>query len=85
MSRLEIYVVEGCIGCDRARQIAASVRAAYPGITVDIVDLSATPAEAVPEQVMATPTYILDGLVISLGNPNIVTLREQLAALALRG
>ncbi len=85
MSRLAIYVSQGCAGCERAHQIAASLQGAYPGVAVDIVDLKRTPPDAVPEEVMAVPTYILDGVVVSLGNPNVATLREQLAALVLRG
>ncbi len=38
MSRLSIYVGEGCAGCERAREIAGLLRAAYPAVAVDIID-----------------------------------------------
>jgi hypothetical protein len=38
----------------------------------------------VPESVIAFPAYLLNGDLISLGNPNLGTLRERLAAIASR-
>jgi hypothetical protein len=66
---LEIYVMPECIGCKTARGLAAAVRAlALPDLEVSVVDLS-EPDVVRPSAVFAVPTYLLDGRIISLGNP----------------
>ena len=84
MTKLDVYVTSGCSSCRRAREIATSLQGAYPGLLVQVVDAEGAPEGSLPESVVAVPAYVLDGALISLGNPNPVTLREQLAALALR-
>ena len=84
MNRLDIYVSKGCSSCGRARDIAASLDGLYPGVRVEVVETEAAPEGSLPDAVVAVPAYLLDGALISLGNPNPATLREQLAALALR-
>lgn len=83
MNQLNIYVSTGCRSCRRARDIASSLHGVYPGLRVEVVDADAVPEGSLPESVVAVPAYVLDGKLISLGNPNPATLREQLAALAL--
>ena len=66
---LEIYVAPDCFGCESARILAGSVRALRcPDLEVRLLDLS-EPDVIRPPAVFAVPTYILDGRVISLGNP----------------
>ena len=81
MNRLDVYVTSGCSSCRRAREIATSLQGAYPGLLVQIVDADGAGEGSLPDAVVAVPAYVLDGTLISLGNPNPVTLREQLAAL----
>ena len=83
MNRLDVYVTSGCSSCRRAREIAASLLGVYPELLVQVVEAEGAPEGSLPESVVAVPAYVLDGSLISLGNPNPVTLREQLAALAL--
>jgi hypothetical protein len=65
--RLEIVVAADCPGCAEARRIARDIREGLPDVAVHIVDLaSGVPA---PDGVVATPTYVLDGRVLFLGNP----------------
>lgn len=73
--RLEIVVAPDCLGCEQARAIAAEVRARFPGVDVDLIEVGRE--RPVPAIVFATPTYLLDGVVVSLGNPS----REHLAEL----
>ena len=84
MNQLSIYVSTGCSSCRRARDIASSLQGLYPGVRVEVVETETAPEGSLPESVVAVPAYVLDGALISLGNPNPVTLREQLAALVLR-
>ena len=75
---LDIYVAPDCFGCATARRLAASVRAlALPGVEVRLVDLSESGAVR-PEAVFAVPTYVLDGRVLSLGNPERAWLLDRL-------
>lgn len=76
---LDIYVTPGCLGCDRARQLAQEVRArGLPSVEVNLIDLS-DPVVVRPEAVFAVPTYLLNGKVLSLGNPELEWLCQQLA------
>jgi hypothetical protein len=65
---LEVYVSRHCPNCGEARQLAEAAAARFPGVVVRVIDLdrAATPP---PEAVVAVPTYLLDGRVLSLGNP----------------
>ncbi len=83
MNRLDIYVSKGCSSCRRARDIAASLDGLYPGVQVELVETESVVEGSLPDSVAAVPAYVLDGTLISLGNPNPRTLRDQLAGLAL--
>jgi hypothetical protein len=76
--QLVIYVEEGCFGCARARQIAGEIGRRHDSIDVSILDLSEV--STLPEEVIAVPAYVLDGRLVSLGNPylsEITALIEQ--------
>lgn len=68
MAQIEIFVSTHCFGCREARKIAAAVAERFTDLSVRVVDLEAEP-DSKPEQVVAVPAYLLDGTVISLGNP----------------
>jgi len=70
ISKLKIFVAEDCPGCVEARAIATHIEQGYPGLNVEVIDINNDPT-AVPEKVFATPTYILDDRVVSLGNPGL--------------
>lgn len=76
---LTIYILSNCEICRFAVETAAEIRRAYPHVHVDVVDL-ATTREPVPDVVFATPTYLLDGRVWSLGNPSSDQIRAAFAA-----
>lgn len=65
--RLEIYVGHHCVNCEEALTIAEQART-IEGIEVVVVDLD-QPGQHIPSRVVAVPTYMLDGKVVSLGNP----------------
>lgn len=66
---LKIFVTEHCPGCVEARRVAAEVARDYPHLAVEVIDLNA-PDASVPEAVFATPTYMLNERIVSLGNPS---------------
>jgi hypothetical protein len=78
MTRLEIYVVQGCPSCVEARRIGQRI-AQLPDVDVHVIELES--GETPPASVVAVPTYVLDGRVISLGNPDPRVLVARLAHL----
>ncbi|MCH8051587.1 MAG: thioredoxin family protein [Chloroflexi bacterium] len=80
---LEIYVQDGCFGCQRSFELAERARGAFPEMQVEIVDIGSTDG-VYRSKVTATPTYILDGEIISLGNPSPAELEAMLAIRATR-
>ena len=65
---LRIFVTETCPGCVEARDTAAQIERDYPNLAVQIVDMD-RPTAPIPDEVFATPTYMLNNHVVSLGNP----------------
>jgi hypothetical protein len=64
---LEIYVSQHCWNCEEALLIAEQARH-IPGITVQVIDLDQKGNEP-PPRILAVPTYVLNGKIVSLGNP----------------
>jgi hypothetical protein len=64
-----IYVAGCCAVSQYAYEVAETIRRLFPQVALKIVDL-ADPPEPVPEVVFATPTYLLNGRLWSLGNPS---------------
>lgn len=78
--QMAIYVAPHCSNCQYAYIVADQIRTEYPQVELRIVDLSVGDEE-IPENVFATPTYLLDGRVWSLGNPSNQQVRETLGNL----
>lgn len=76
MVTLDIYVLSGCANCSYAVQMAQAIAGAYPQVHVQVWDMAQT--VAIPEAVFAAPTYVLNGRVVSLGNPDEETLSQWL-------
>ena len=66
MAKLEIYVSVECWTGGETDRIVAETRLNYPDVDVQVINGA---AGAWPSYVFATPTYVLNGRVISLGNP----------------
>jgi len=67
--RVEIYVADHCQVCEYAYEIAGTIAAKYPDVDLRIINLSQT-TQPIPDAVFATPTYLLNGRLWSLGNPS---------------
>ncbi len=67
---LKIFVSENCHGCDEALSVAAKIEQKHSKfLDVEIIDITDARA-VVPEAVFATPTFMLNGRIVSLGNPS---------------
>jgi hypothetical protein len=78
---LDIYVAKHCSNCAYAYEVAGEILRQFTHVQVRIIDMGNT-TEAIPEAVFATPTYLLNGRVWSLGNPSPAKVQETLAALS---
>jgi len=82
-ARLEVYVAGHCLACAEARRMAAAAASRFPGLQVCTVDVDALPSAGqptgLPEGVVAVPTYLLDGAVVALGNPDPEALFARIA------
>jgi hypothetical protein len=74
-TQLDVYISEACWTCNETRQIVADLRLRLPGITMELRDIA---DERRPHSVFATPTYVLGGRAIFLGNPTREQLRQKL-------
>ncbi|TAK35590.1 MAG: hypothetical protein EPO21_05645 [Chloroflexota bacterium] len=74
---LEVFVAPDCPASQEARTIAGEMRERFPALAVDLIVLDGR--RPAPRQVVATPTYLLDGEVISLGNPRREALAREVA------
>lgn len=75
---LRIYVSQHCWSFDEALRLAEIIKADYPDVNLEVVDFQ-NGEGGNPDGVFAVPTYVLDGRVISLGNPKPEELFMRLA------
>lgn len=78
--RLDIYVAENCFVCDYTHEIARMIQRDFPQVNMRIIYVTNT-EEEIPDVVFATPTYLLNGRVWSLGNPSPQQVTEKLQSL----
>ncbi len=67
---LKIFITQSCPTCTETYTIARQIRQNYPDLTVELVDITDQQA-VVPESIFATPTFMLNNRVVSLGNPSV--------------
>ena len=72
MLNLDVYISPDCWSCQETERIVADISDQLPDVTIKMIDMES--AHNRPDTVFAVPTYLLNGRVISLGNPT----REEL-------
>lgn len=77
--RLDVYVASDCVGCAAAHAMTTRVRTEFPRVAVELFDLDVSSIRP-PAVVVAVPTFVLDGRVISLGTPSWEQIASQLDA-----
>jgi hypothetical protein len=75
MVKLLVYIQEDCWTCNESRRIVAEIAPQFSQLAVELVNIEEPNR---PDEVFAVPTYILDGHVISLGNPYRDELRRKI-------
>lgn len=81
---LEVYVQEGCALCERASKLAAEMSRRFPQADVRVVEMGID-SGTYRHLVTATPTFVLNGGVFSLGNPNAARLGAAIEGLLAEG
>ncbi len=81
-AELEVFVEAGCSLCQRALRLAEDVDGRYPELSVRVIDVREQAAQR--DDVFAVPTFVLDGRVVSLGNPKQSFLRSEIESLLQR-
>lgn len=67
--RVDIFIAKHCFVCEYSHEVAAFIRAEFPQIQLRLIDMD-NPQIEIPDFVFATPTYLLNGRLWSLGNPS---------------
>lgn len=80
MSILQVFVASDCYGCEEAIRLAGLIAQRFAALTVEIIDLDEKGAVR-PDGIFATPTYVLNGQVIALGNPREIEFKEWITDL----
>lgn len=78
---LEVLVSADCAACVEALEVVAQLRISHPQVAVRLTDVD-EPGWQAPLGFVGTPMYLVEGRILSLGNPSPGDLR---AALALGG
>ncbi len=75
--RLEVVVSSRCEQCGEAVGIAETIAREFPQVRVEVINLGA-PNAVKPDVVFAVPTYLLNGRIVSLGNPSLQEMRDHI-------
>lgn len=67
--RLDVYVASHCLTCSTTWELVERARQRFPRVTITVYDIEQDPAACHPD-VIAVPTYLLDGRVLCIGNPD---------------
>ena len=81
-AELEVFVEADCSLCQRALSLAQDADGRYPELSVRVIDVSELSGQR--DDVFAVPTFVLDGRVVSLGNPRQSFLRSEIESLLQR-
>ena len=66
----------------RSQRLAVEIIERYPQIDVELIEISTIAEENLPEMVFATPTWLWNGHLYCLGNPDPAKLWQRLAELS---
>ncbi len=70
---LKIYTMTHCPTCEDTFRLVKVIEERIPELRVEIVNLD-DPGNQAPPEVFSVPTYMLNGDVVSLGNPYFIEL-----------
>ena len=68
-SVLRVFVSSTCPLTKRVAEVTAEIQRRLPSLHIEIVDIDMA-LEPLPDVVFSVPTYVLNGRVVSRGNPD---------------
>ncbi len=74
---MQVVIADDCPMCVFSEDVVGFARRTYPNLKIDLLNLS-NPDTICPENIFATPTYLLNGQIIFLGNPSFEELGDCL-------
>ena len=80
MNVLDIYVMKHCFGCAEAIRLANEIRQISSELQVKVRTLDELAEGNYPE-IIATPSYFLNGRLLFLGNPSLEELVNKIASI----
>jgi hypothetical protein len=75
MIKLQVYTSADCWTCAETERIVLEIANRFPDVEVNVLDLM-SPEK--PDEVFAVPTYLINGRIVSLGNPTRKELAQKL-------
>lgn len=69
MTHIQVYIASSCPMCVYSRHLAADIAERCPQVEIDAIDIVEAEQE-LPDSVFATPIWLWDGKLFSLGNPD---------------
>jgi predicted thioredoxin/glutaredoxin len=81
MALIQIYIARWCSACAHSRDLFVEITERYPQIAVELIDMTTIAEQDLPEDVFATPTWLWNGHLYCLGNPEPAALWQRLAEL----
>ena len=81
MNVLDIYVAKLCFGCEEALILSAEINKSLPYLQVKVKNLDKMMWDDLPE-IIATPSYFLNGRLLFLGNPRLEELVAKITSLS---
>ena len=79
MALIQVYIARWCSVCAHSHRLAAEIIERYPQIDVELIDIATKAEQDLPEIVFATPTWLWNGHLYCLGNPEPAVLWKRLA------
>jgi hypothetical protein len=83
-SRLELYVMSGCVACERAELTLRACERLAGMVDVVVLELGA-PGVKPPAAVVGGPTTVFNGAVVALGTPDCEELADRIEGLVADG
>jgi predicted thioredoxin/glutaredoxin len=74
---LEVVIAKHCQQCRESLRVVEALEKEFPTLDVRVVDLD-TPDAVKPDAVFAVPSFVLNGRVVSLGNPKAQEISEMI-------
>lgn len=82
MIKLELLTMPGCVHCAAAKETVEKVKAGFPEMVVEIIDVTENPEVAQKYMLMSAPGVVINGKLEFTGGVNAELLRKRLRELA---